>query len=98
MIETATRETFAECGAKEYRLKLETGEELTLKLTEASPIETQAKGAGRVQFSLLFTGPPEPVLQQAIYTLENDELGELALFLVPVAADEEGADYEAVFT
>lgn len=98
MIEKATCETFAECGAKEYRVKLEDGQELTLELADASPIKTQAKGGTRQQFSLLFNGPAEPILAQAIYTLENAELGSFALFLVPVAADAEGADYEAVFT
>jgi len=97
MIDKATCETFAECGAKEYRVKREGEEDLVLELAEASPIETQAKGP-RQQFSLLFTGPAEPLLEQAIYTLENDELGTMGLFLVPVAADAEGADYEAVFT
>lgn len=98
MIEEATRETFAECEAKEYRLKRDDGDDLTLKLARAEAIETQAKGAKRQQFSLLFEGPAEPVLPQAIYTLENDELGTFQIFLVPVAADEEGVDYEAVFT
>jgi len=98
MIDKATCETFAGCGAKEYRVKREGEEDLVLELADASPIKTAAKGPNRQQFSLLFTGPAEPLLPQAIYTLENDELGTMGLFLVPVAADEEGADYEAVFT
>ena len=102
MIEKATCQTFAECGAKEYRLKRDDGEDVTLELADASEIETPprkgAKGAERRQFSLLFKGPAEPVLEQSIYTLENDELGSMDLFLVPVAGDEEGVDYEAVFT
>jgi hypothetical protein len=97
MIEKATCETFAECGAREYRVKLEEGEGLTLELAQASPIDLPSKGGAREQFSLLFNGPVEPVLPQAIYTLENEELGTFEIFLVPVAADEEGVDYEAVF-
>ena len=98
MIDEATCETFAECGAREYRLKRDGEDDLVLELAEARPIETKAKPAGRRQFSLLFKGPAEPLLEQAIYTLENDELGTLPIFLVPIAADAEGADYEAVFT
>jgi len=97
MIEKATCETFAECGSKEYRVKLEDGTELTLELAEASPLELSSKGGAREQFSLLFNGPAEPLLPQAIYTLENAELGTIEIFLVPVAADGEGVDYEAVF-
>lgn len=98
MIEKATCETFAECGAKEYRVKLGDGASLTLELAEASPIALPERAGQRKQFSLLFKGPAEPILAQGIYGLENDELGRLDLFLVPVAADEEGVDYEAVFT
>jgi len=97
MIEKATCETFAECGAKEYLVKLEDGESLTLELAEASPLSLPSKGSAREQFSLLFNGPAEPLLPQAIYTLENAELGTIEIFLVPVAADGEGVDYEAVF-
>jgi hypothetical protein len=37
------------------------------------------------------------VLEQATYTLDHAELGELTLFLVPIAADETSRTYEAVF-
>jgi len=50
------------------------------------------------QFSLLFKGPAEPLLTQKMYEVENSRMGHFDLFLVPVAANENGADYEAVFT
>jgi len=52
----------------------------------------------RVPFSLVFLGPREPVLPQRIYPLVHDELGEIELFLVPIAQDGDGTRYEAVFT
>ncbi|MGI9644272.1 MAG: DUF6916 family protein [Ilumatobacteraceae bacterium] len=45
-----------------------------------------------------WTGPRDVFLEQGIYVLRHDELGELALFLVPVNEVEEGFVYEAVFT
>ena len=48
------------------------------------------------QFSVLFSGPPEPVLSQRIFQIEHDTMGTFDLFLVPIAADEKGATYEAV--
>ena len=48
-------------------------------------------------FSALFRGPTEPALVQATYALDHAELGELTLFLVPIAADDTGRTYEAVF-
>ena len=36
------------------------------------------------QFSLLFHGPGDPQLSQAIHTFEHDVLGTLEIFIVPV--------------
>ena len=48
-------------------------------------------------FSLHFRGPSRPVLPQSIYDLAHPELGTLKIFLVPVQASGEGAEYEAIF-
>jgi hypothetical protein len=48
-------------------------------------------------FSLIFRGERSFVLPQKIYRLEHAELGASDLFLVPVAANGETADYEAAF-
>ena len=53
---------------------------------------------GRDPFSLVFLGPREPLLAQAIYGLRHAELGLLEIFLVPIARDADGARYEAIFT
>lgn len=97
MLENATRDTFASCATKTFRLERDDGEPLELELTAAADVGKPSK-SGRQPFSLLFKGPPEPLLPQRIYTLRNAELGELELFLVPVGADAEAVDYEAVFT
>ena len=64
---------------------------------------TEARGLGeayrdREAFALLFRGPLEPFLAQATYRLANDHLGELEIFIVPVARTDAGTDYEAIFT
>lgn len=48
-------------------------------------------------FSLFFHGPQTPFMPQAIYKLQHAELGALEIFLVPVAKDKDGFQYEAVF-
>jgi hypothetical protein len=50
------------------------------------------------QFSILFHGPAEPVLPQRTYSVQHAELGDFDLFLVPVAASQSRAEYEAVFS
>jgi len=98
MLDKVTIETFAPRKGETFRL---TGEgvdgELELKLSAVRGTGLQGR-AKREQFSLHFDGPAEPILPQSIYRLENAELGTLDLFLVPVAGDEEGVTYEAVFT
>lgn len=102
MLETLTAETFAPKVGSTFRIVLD--EALTL---DAELETVEAAGAGhfeaarvagqREPFSIVFRGPAEPVLPQQIYRLEHDELGVLELFLVPIAQDEGGTRYEAVF-
>jgi hypothetical protein len=58
---------------------------------------TGPDGQPRNQFSLVFRGPLEPVLPQATYAVDHDELGHLDVFLVPIGPDGEGMRYQAVF-
>ena len=48
-------------------------------------------------FSLMFAGPGDPFLEQRLYNVSHEKLGEGAIFLVPVAQDASGYTYEAVF-
>jgi len=69
-----------------------------VEATESSePGGTGPDGQTRNQFSLVFLGPTSPHLPQATYLLTHAELGELALFLVPIGADSAGIRYEAAF-
>ena len=71
---------------------------LDLILLEASYLQSGPAGVDESRsFSALFRGPEEPALIQATYGLDHAELGELTLFLVPIAADGTGRTYEAVF-
>lgn len=78
-----------------FRLHADAGV-FEVKLTECERLGEPA--VERVPFSLIFLGPREPVLAQRIYRVEHDRLGELYIFLVPIAQDAEGTRYEAVFT
>lgn len=92
---------FAGRVGERFALSMPDGAELPLTVAEV--VDTgRTGGAGpdgetREQFSVVFRGPREPVLEQGIRELRHDDLGELALFLVPVAADEGGTSYEAAF-
>lgn len=72
------------------------GEPIELVLESAESVAERP--GGRDPFSLIFHGPVEPLLAQAIYPLEHAELGVLEIFVVPIARDGERATYEAVFS
>jgi hypothetical protein len=66
----------------------------SLTLTEvAGHVRTERNEA----FSLLFHGPLDRFLKQGIHKLKHPELGEMEIFLVPIAQDKEGFQYEAAF-
>ena len=73
------------------------GQPLAVTLVEAKATKGGIPN-GRQPFSLLFQGPPSPVLPQAMYPLVHPSHGSLAIFIVPLTADQNAATYEAVFS
>ena len=52
----------------------------------------------RDPFSIVLHGPSEPLIEQNTYKVENDAMGAMEIFLVPLGPDSTGMKYEAVFT
>ena len=70
-----------------------------LQLSEIRRHAPQPRGPRLEPFSAEFHGPGSPVLEQRIYRLRHDVLGELTIFLVPLGPSRAGAmRYEAVFS
>lgn len=67
------------------------------RLVSAQPVGEGRTNGKRAPFSLTFQAPPEVRPVQGLYRLEHEELGTLEMFLVPVAGDQQGTDFEAVF-
>jgi hypothetical protein len=71
---------------------------IELELAEVKGYLSKAhEQTGMERFSVFFNGPLEPFLSQRVYALEHERMGAFELFLVPVAKDENGFRYEAVF-
>ena len=94
MIENITKEMFRESLKTKFRLNVGTSDPIELELVELTESISTPK---HEQFALLFRGPQNSFLPQMTYHLENEKLGELDLFLVPVGRDQNGVHYEAVF-
>src|SRR5579859_1573533 len=67
-------------------------------LVEARPLAAPATpGMVRAPFSLVFLNASPVLFPQRIYQMENDGLGGFGIFLVPVARNQDGFLYQAVF-
>ena len=65
---------------------------LTVAVVEELPRAARDGGAFRLEFA----GPPQPILDQATYTMRGSRRSD-DIFIVPVAANAEAVTYEAVF-
>ncbi|WP_211453039.1 DUF6916 family protein [Collimonas antrihumi] len=67
-------------------------------LVEVRPLAAPTlQGMLRSPFSLLFRNCSPILLTQKIYRMQHDAIGEVGIFLVPVARDNQGFLYQAVF-
>lgn len=67
------------------------------RLVSAQRVAEARTNGKRAPFALTFQAPPEVKPVQGTYRLEHEKLGTMEIFLVPVAGDREGTDFEAVF-
>jgi hypothetical protein len=67
-------------------------------LVEARPLpEGQVRNPARAPFSLLFRNTAPILFPQQMYPLRHPRMGEIGIFLVPVAQERAGFLYQAVF-
>lgn len=94
MTEVFTIEMFSGQVGTKFRIHYGDSQTAELELISATDVGSSPRQA---QFSLVFVGPQECPIAQAIYRVEHDELGALDLFLVPIGKDQRGVSYEAIF-
>jgi hypothetical protein len=68
--------------------------QLTLQSVSVLP----GRSGARQPFSLVFMGMPGVVFDQRVYSFEHASMGRLPIFIVPIGADAEGTQYEAIFS
>lgn len=85
-----------------FVVKLPDNETYNLKLIAVRLLgvsERDIAAHGRESFSLTFENERKNVyLQQGTYALENEKLGVLNLFIVPLGPSPTGMQYEVIFT
>lgn len=74
------------------------GSQAAFVLVEARPLPASAvQGMVRAPFSLVFHHASAVIFPQRIYQMENRDMGAFGIFLVPVARNQDGFLYQAVF-
>ena len=77
-----------------FHVPLEDAAAVELELAEVSELTSTRR---QEMFSVLFRGPLHTPLAQRVYRMEQAQLGQIELFIVPVGMDKTGYSYEAVF-
>jgi hypothetical protein len=96
MLDTLERDDLAPYLHQNFQLSNEEGPIFDVEMIEV--VEMPGTATKRKPFSVIFFGPEEPMLEQAIYSLAHQDIGPLDLFLVPLGPFKDGMKYEAVFT
>jgi len=91
-----TLERFSPLVGDRFELRLDDGSTCSAALVEAKALQAPLF-QGRQPFSLLFEGPPQPLLPQRIYRVSHPQLDAIDIFLVPVGRTQSAAQYEAIF-
>ena len=97
MLDRLKSSDFAPCLHEKFLLHL--GEETpsAVELIQVTELGAAPPDGHRRPFSIILRGPRDRRLPQMIYKLEHEKLGTFEIFLVPVAVDDKGYHYEAVF-
>lgn len=95
-MELLTLEHFSGCVNEPFATRLD-DVHLEFVLVEARPIGTGTPHPVRQPFSLLFRNTAAVVFPQKIYPMHHPRVGEVGIFLVPIAYEKAGFLYQAVF-
>jgi hypothetical protein len=94
MSEEFTIEMFREHINSKFRMHHDAPDGSDIELIRVTDLSPNIR---LIQFSIEFLAPLDTPVGQKTYRLTHPHLGELDLFLVPIAKDDLGLHYEAVF-
>jgi len=89
---------FNGCINQSFNLELSDSSPYPLELISVDRHPGSATVGDYEVFSVVFRANDDAVLEQQIYRINHETLGDLDLFIVPIGADEKGMRYEAVFS
>lgn len=101
MLDKLTSQDFLPHLRQHFRIQAGSSEPLAAELIDATELESSAAEdedtSRRLPFSIVFRCSADTVLEQRIYKLAHEAMGEMEVFLVPIGPDDVGMRYEALF-
>ena len=94
LTEDLTREALLANLHSKFLMRFPNAEPLELELLSVTDLPGSA---GQEQMSAVFLAPPQAPAAQGLYELEHEHFGTFGIFLVPIALDQKGLQYEAIF-
>ena len=96
MPEDITHEMFVDHVEKTFRVHC--GDEfLDVELTEVDVRERPIEEL-RQPFTLIFRGPKDRTLREGLYKVENEDVGTVELYIIPIISVGDRQDYQVVFS
>lgn len=95
-MELLTLEHFSGCVNETFRAAINEGE-IEFVLVEARPVPSPPGEHMRAPFSLLFRNTSSFLFPQQTYQMRHGRVGEVGIFLVPIAREQAGFLYQAIF-
>ena len=94
MDERLTKEQFGEQLNTTFRIEVEPGNPIELEIIKVTSLFSSPRNE---QFSVELIAPANRPLEQSTYIMEHEALGTQHIFITPIARDDKGLHYEAVF-
>ena len=89
-----TQEEFSRHANSKFQVLVDRDTSVEVELTQVSELKLYPE---QEEFSLVFRGPLNAYLGQGTRAFKHEQMGEFEIFIVPIAQDAHGYDYEAVF-
>ena len=89
-----TQEEFSQHANSKFQVVVDQDNSVELELTHVSELKIYP---AQEEFTIVFRGPLNAYLGQGARTFKHERMGEFIIFIVPIAQDAQGYEYEAVF-
>ncbi len=97
-LDKLTKDDFAKCLNQKFLVHVNEQEPIETELIEVRGLTAPDDSLElRQPFSVILRGPKDIQLQQGTFTVANETLGEIGIFLVTLGPDDEGMRHETVF-